>query len=105
MPEPPAPPADKAVEYDLQLGITVFIGTDDYEVYSFGDTRVVLRDLSAPLFTKGMPRDEFDRKLRENRLNDGLIKTSPTTHEPRKEPEIDEDAELKDQIRDLLDWR
>jgi len=104
LPEPPAPPINEAAVYDLQLGVTVFIGTDEYEVYSFDDTKVVLRDLNAPLFTKDMPRDEFDRKLRENHLNDDLIKTADTSEPSTQEPEIDEDAELKDQIRDRLDW-
>lgn len=35
---------------------------------------MVLRDAGAPLFTEEMPREEFDRKLRENRLNDHLKK-------------------------------
>ncbi|HCC34792.1 MAG TPA: helicase [Ruminococcaceae bacterium] len=104
VPEAPAylPPEDAV--YDLQLGITVFIGTDEYEVYSFDDTHAVLRDMQYPLFTKELPRDEFDRKLRENRLNDGLFKTTDAP-ESEQTPEIDENAELKDQIRDYLDWR
>ena len=104
LPEPSAAPVNEAAVYDLQLGATVFIGTDEYELYSFDDTHVVLRDVNAPLFTKDMPRDEFDRKLRENHLNDDLIKTADTPDPKTPEPEIDENAELKDQIRDRLDW-
>jgi len=102
--EPEATSTDEVVEYDLQLGTKVFLGTDDYAIYSFDDTRVVLQDLSAPLFTKDMPRDEFDRKLRENRLNDHLLKAAEKT-EPLPEPEIPEDMELEEQLFMLLDWR
>jgi N12 class adenine-specific DNA methylase/adenine-specific DNA methylase len=100
-----AVPADEAVRYNLQLGVSVYLGTDEYEIYSFDDTHVVLRDVKFPIFTQEMPRDEFDRKLRENRLNDGLIKTDEGVTEPQQEPDIDEEAELKDHIRDALDWR
>ena len=72
-PSPSVPPDDEAVLYDLQLDATVYLGIEEYEIYSFDDTLVVLRDVNAPLFTQEMPRDEFDRKLRENRLNDRLI--------------------------------
>jgi adenine-specific DNA methylase len=72
-------------EYDLQLGVTVHIGAEEYEIYSFDESAVVLQDPKAPLFTREMPRAEFDRKLRENRLNDELIK--PTAEPPAPEPE------------------
>ena len=74
-------------EYDLQLGTTVYIGADEYEIYSLDDAHVVLRDINAPLFTKDMPRVEFDRKLRENRLNDSLIKINAA---PVPEPETEQ---------------
>ena len=81
----PKPPADPSVEYDLQLGTTVYIGADEYEIYSYDDAQVVLRDINAPLFTRDIPRDEFDRKLRENHLNDGLIKAAPEPVPPTTE--------------------
>ena len=70
------PVIDERAEYDLALGVLVYLGTDEYEIYSFDDANVVLRDMQYPLFTKEMPRKEFDRKLRENQLNDHLIKMS-----------------------------
>jgi len=103
-PELSAVPADEVLEYSLSLGATVYIGTEKYEIYSYDDTHVVLQDANAPLFIRDMPRSEFDRKLRENRLNDGLIKTDEGETEPQQEPDIDEEAGLKDQIRDALDW-
>jgi N12 class adenine-specific DNA methylase/adenine-specific DNA methylase len=74
---PAAPPADEAAQYGLQLGATVYLGIEEYEIVAFDEARVELRDATMPLFTREMPRDEFDRKLRENRLNDGLIKAAP----------------------------
>ena len=86
-PPAPEPSAVPAAEYDLQLGASVYIGTDEYEIYSFDDAHVVLRDANAPLFTRDMPRAEFDRKLRENRLNDGLIKAAPKQKAPAETAE------------------
>lgn len=79
---PAAPPAGEAVQYDLQLGATVYLGMEEYEIIAFDDARVELRDANMPLFTREMPRDEFDRKLRESRLNDGLIKAAPDPETP-----------------------
>ena len=79
---PAAPPADDAAEYDLQLGATVYLGIEEYEINALDDARVELRDAAMPLFTREMPRDEFDRRLRENRLNDGLIKAAPNPITP-----------------------
>ena len=72
-----APSVDKDAQYDLRLGAAVYLGIEEYEIIAFCDARVELRDPNMPLFTREMPRDEFDRKLRENRLNDHLIKASP----------------------------
>jgi len=79
---PAASPADEAAEYDLQLGATVYLGIEEYEINAFDDAHVELRDAAMPLFTREMPRDEFDRRLRENRLNDGLIKAVPKPTTP-----------------------
>lgn len=70
--------------YDLKLGASVYIGADEYEIYTFDDAEVVLRDVSAPLFIRELPRAELDRRLRENPLNDGLIvkDIAPNTAEP-----------------------
>ena len=80
--DPATSPADEAAEYDFQLGATVYLGIEEYEINAFDDARVELRDASMPLFTREMPRDEFDRRLRENRLNDGLIKAAPNSVTP-----------------------
>lgn len=62
--------------YEYHLGDTVYIGASEYEVLSFDDNRVMLYDPKFPLFNKEFTREEFDRKVRENPLNDHLRVTS-----------------------------
>ena len=62
--------------YEYHLGDTVYIGASEYEVLSFDDNRVMLYDPNFPLFNKEFTKDEFDRKVRENPLNDHLRVTS-----------------------------
>ena len=67
--------------YEYHLGDTVYIGASEYEVLSFDDNRVMLYDPNFPLFNKEFTKDEFDRKVRENPLNDHLIvENEPMLH-------------------------
>ncbi len=59
-------------QYAYHLGDTVYMGADEYEILSFDDKRVVLHDMQYPLFQKELERVEFDRKVRENPMNDHL---------------------------------
>ncbi len=63
-------------QYEYHLGETVYIGASEYEILSFNDERVMLYDTEMPLFNKEFTREEFDRKVRENPLNDHLRVTS-----------------------------
>ena len=63
-------------QYEYHLGDTVYIGASEYEILSFNDERVLLYDTEMPLFNKEFTREEFDRKVRENPLNDHLRVTS-----------------------------
>ena len=63
-------------QYEYHLGDTVYIGASEYEILSFNDERVMLYDTEMPLFNKEFTREEFDRKIRENPLNDHLRVTS-----------------------------
>ena len=63
-------------QYEYHLGDTVYIGASDYEILSFNDESVMLYDTEMPLFNKEFTREEFDRKVRENPLNDHLRVTS-----------------------------
>ena len=44
-----------------------------YEILSVDDERVMLYDYDMPLFNKEFSRTEFDRKVRENPMNEHLI--------------------------------
>ncbi|NDO40734.1 hypothetical protein FMM72_16220 [Anaerotruncus colihominis] len=65
----PAPPK----EYRLTLGATVYLGTQRYELLAFDAQTVRLFDPAFPIINKELPREEFDRLLAENPLNDGLL--------------------------------
>ena len=60
-------------EYRYALGDTVHIGASEYILLGIDDETVTLNDEKYPLLTKEMPRAEFERRIRENPLNDGLI--------------------------------
>ena len=63
---------EPSFDYEYHLGDTVYMGADEYEILSFDDERVMLHDMQYPLFQKEMDRAEFDRKVRENPMNDYL---------------------------------
>ena len=60
-------------KYEYHLGDVVYIGASQYEILSFDENRVMLYDFDIPLFNKEMTREEFDRKVKENPMNDHLI--------------------------------
>ena len=67
------------VQYEYHLGDKVYIGASEYEILSVDDERVMLYDYDMPLFNKEFSRTEFDRKVRENPMNEHLIvKEVPT---------------------------
>ena len=76
------------VEYEYHLGDKVYIGASEYEILSVDDERVMLYDYDMPLFNKEFSRTEFDRKVRENPINEHLIvKEEPAEERNDKEPE------------------
>ena len=76
------------VEYEYHLGDKVYIGASEYEILSVDDERVMLYDYDVPLFNKEFSRTEFDRKVRENPMNEHLIvKEEPAEERNEKEPE------------------
>ena len=76
------------VQYEYHLGDKVYIGASEYEILSVDDERVMLYDYDMPLFNKEFSRTEFDRKVRENPMNEHLIvKEEPTEERNEKEPE------------------
>ena len=73
-------------EYDLHLGVTVHIGKDEYEILSLAGDKVELFD--GTLIPLEMELDTFLKRIRENPLNDGLLK------EPRPAPKVEFKEEM-----------
>lgn len=71
--EPEEAEMPQDVEYEYHLGDKVYIGASEYEILSVDDERVMLYDYDMPLFNKEFSRTEFDRKVRENPMNEHLI--------------------------------
>jgi len=85
-------------QYNLQIDTVVSIGLKEYRIEVLSPERAVLRDENFPLFTEEMPREEFDRKVRENLANDHLIIKWPQPGLPaenRKEEPIPENGQEK----------
>ena len=71
-PEPENKEDEPEAQYEYHLGDSVYIGASQYEILSFDENRVMLYDFDMPLFNKELSREEFDRKVRENPMNDHL---------------------------------
>ncbi|MCB6472115.1 N-6 DNA methylase [Blautia sp. DFI.3.45] len=85
-PEEAEQPQD--MQYEYHLGDKVYIGASEYEILSVDDERVMLYDYDMPLLNKEFSRTEFDRKVRENPMNEHLIvKEEPAEERNEKEPE------------------
>ncbi len=84
------PPPEPRKEYRYHLGDTVYIGTQEYELLSFDEKKVVLFDTQFPLFNKELSREEFDNRLKENPLNDKLLQV---VEEPPVADDVEADRE------------
>ena len=71
-PEPENKEEEPEAQFEYHLGDSVYIGASQYEILSFDENRVMLYDFDMPLFNKELSREEFDRKVRENPMNDHL---------------------------------
>lgn len=71
-PEPENKVDEPEAQYEYHLGDSVYIGASQYEILSFDENRVKLYNFDMPLFNKELSREEFDRKVRENPMNDHL---------------------------------
>lgn len=63
----------KDAKYHFSLGDSVQLGTQTYHILGYDDTTVMLSDPKFPLLSEDMPRDVFERRLRENPQNDKYI--------------------------------
>ena len=85
-PEEAEQPQD--VQYEYHLGDKVYIGASEYEILSVDDERVMLYDYDMPLFNKEFSRTEFDRKVRENPMNEHLIVKEKPAEERNETEEV-----------------
>ena len=85
-PEEAEQPQD--VKYEYHLGDKVYIGASEYEILSVDDERVMLYDYDMPLFNKEFSRTEFDRKVRENPMNEHLIVKEEPAEERNETEEV-----------------
>ena len=76
------------VQYEYHLGDKVYIGASEYEILSIDDERVMLYDYDMPLFNKEFSRTEFDRKVRENPMNEHLIVKEEPADERNETEEV-----------------
>ncbi len=99
------PPPEPQKEYRYHLGDTVYIGTQEYELLSFDEKKVVLFDTQFPLFNKELSREEFDNQLKENPLNDKLLQVveePPVADNTKENPDTQETEAIPDEELDAL---
>ena len=99
------PPPEPRKEYRYHLGDTVYIGTQEYELLSFDEKKVVLFDTQFPLFNKELTREEFDNRLKENPLNDRLLQAveePPVADNTKENPDTQETEAIPDEELDAL---
>ena len=82
----------KGAQYRYSLGDEVQLGTQSYTVLGYDENTVTLSDPKYPLLSEDMPRDVFERRLRENPQNDHLIVES--AEQPTKAPQHTEEETL-----------
>ena len=86
--EPEEAEISQDVKYEYHLGDKVYIGASEYEILSVDDERVMLYDYDMPLFNKEFSRTEFDRKVRENPMNEHLIVKEEPAEERHETEEV-----------------
>ena len=99
------PPPEPQKEYRYHLGDAVYIGTQEYELLSFDEKKVVLFDTQFPLFNKELTREEFDNRLKENPLNDRLLQAveePPVADNAKENPDTQETEAIPDEELDAL---
>lgn len=79
----------KDAQYRYSLGDEVQLGAQRYTVLGYDENIVTLSDPKYPLLSEDMPRDVFERRLRENPQNDHLIVEN--AEQPAKAPQQSEE--------------
>ena len=86
----------KGAEYRFSLGDEVQLGAQTYAILGYDDETVMLSSPRFPLLSEEMPREVFERRLRENEANDHLIveETAQETPAPVNVNSIDDMTQL-----------
>ena len=79
------PEPDTETHYEYHLGDRVYFGADEFEILSLSGDRVLLYDTKFPLFQREETREDFERKVHENPLNDHLKVTKPQLEQKNDE--------------------
>lgn len=99
------PPPEPEKEYRFSLGDTVHIGADEYSILSIDDKSVLLNDSKFPLLCEEMKREEFDRKIAENPMNDKYLQVIESVPENADGPIDNEKIRITlDSSRDAVHW-
>ena len=91
------PPPEPPKEYRFSLGDTVYLGAQQFELLYLGADEVRLYDPTFPLLNKELSREDFDRMVTENPLNDGHLQVIENT-----EPVAVPDNELLDRAKAVI---
>ena len=99
------PPPEPPKEYRFSLGDSVYIGTKEYSILSLDGDTVTLNDSEFPLLCEEIKREEFDRKIAENPMNDKYLQPVEDVTEPAAETQDNEKIRISlDSGRDLVHW-
>ncbi len=63
---------DKKEEYIYSIGDNVFLGTTEYQITAINGDTVSIADVSFPVLVEQLDFQEFNKRVRENPINDNL---------------------------------
>lgn len=91
-------------QYVYEIGDTLNIGNEEYEIIDIGDTEITARNKEFPLFTERYTKEDFLEKIKENPLNSTFLKVVVKEQESskqvtEKQPLSDISIETKDQSK------
>ena len=70
-------------DYQWELGDTVYVGIKEYEIIESGNV-ITLQDKDFPLLTESYTKQQFKDILKDNPLNDGLLKPIQEEYLPKE---------------------
>ena len=96
----------KEYRYEYHLGDMVYLGANEYTILSVDEEKVILNDSKFPLFNKEIYRAEFDRKVKENSMNNHLrVEIRPVQEEAKETTNkllYQDYAEIKEKNSDII---